>query len=123
MEKTNNIDLAKKKCIPCSGGVPRLHGKELLSLFEQLQEGWKIVDEHHLEKEYLFQNFKEALKFTNDLGSIAEEQGHHPDIHLSWGKVKVLLWTHKINGLVESDFIFAAKCDEQYPKDSSLKDL
>lgn len=120
---TNSTDLSQKKCIPCSGGVPRLHGNEIETLFEQLHDGWKVIEEQRLEKEYPFANFKEALKYTNNLGSIAEEEGHHPDIYLSWGKVKVILWTHKINGLSESDFIFAAKCDQQYTKDSSLKDL
>ncbi len=103
-------DLTKKKCIPCTAGTPPLKGTALQS-FAKLLEGWKVVEEHHLEKEYSFKNFKQALEFTNKIGAIAEEEGHHPDITLSWGKVKVVLWTHKINGLSESDFIMAAKCD------------
>lgn len=106
-----NCDLSKKKCVPCRGGVPPLQGEPLKELHRQLGESWKIVDEHHLEKEYLFKNFQEALLFTNKVGEIAEQEGHHPDIFLSWGKVKIQLWTHKINGLSESDFILAAKCD------------
>ena len=88
-----------------------MRGESLHALLQQLQGGWKIIDEHHLEKEYTFKNFQEALAFTNKVGAIAEQEGHHPDIHLSWGKVVLLLWTHKIDGLTESDFILAAKCD------------
>ncbi|MGA9476556.1 MAG: 4a-hydroxytetrahydrobiopterin dehydratase, partial [Desulfobacterales bacterium] len=76
-------------------------------------DGWMIVDEHHLEREYKFKNFRQALDFTNRVGELAEEQGHHPDIHLSWGRVKLKIWTHKINGLTERDFIFAAKVDRR----------
>lgn len=104
--------LSDKKCIPCRGGVPPLKGDELNKVYQELGSGWKVVNEHHLEKEYLFHNFVQALAFTNAVGAIAEEEGHHPDIHLSWGKVKIVLWTHKIDGLTESDFILAAKCDE-----------
>ena len=104
-------DLAKKKCIPCKGGVPPLEGAELTGLLEKLGGGWRVVDEHHLEKEYRFKDFRTALAFTNRVGDLAEAQGHHPDIHLSWGKVKLVIWTHKIDGLTESDFVFAAKAD------------
>jgi 4a-hydroxytetrahydrobiopterin dehydratase len=104
-------ELAKKECIPCKGGVPPLKGQELTELLAKLGGGWRVVDEHHLEKEYLFKDFRTALAFTNRVGVLAEVQGHHPDIHLSWGKVKLTIWTHKIDGLTESDFIFAAKAD------------
>jgi len=107
----NACDLAGKDCIPCKGGVPPLKGKDLIPLQEQLRGGWKVVDEHHLEKTYPFKDFVQALAFTNKVGELAEAQGHHPDIHLSWGKVKILIWTHKIDGLTESDFVFAAKAD------------
>jgi len=80
-------------------------------LHDELGNGWQLVDNHHLEKSYKFADFREALEFTNKVGKLAEEQGHHPDIHLSWGKVKLVLWTHKIDGLTESDFILAAKAD------------
>lgn len=106
--------LSEKKCIPCKGGIPPLKGQALSQLYIQLKEGWLIVNDHHLEKEYHFPNFKKALQFTNQVGELAEEEQHHPDIHLSYGKVKITLWTHKINGLSESDFIFAAKCDELF---------
>lgn len=104
-------DLASKQCVPCMGGVPPLAGEELHDLEKQLGGGWRVVDEHHLEKVYEFKDFREALEFTNKLGELAEEQGHHPDIHLSWGKVGVEIFTHKIDGLTESDFVLAAKAD------------
>jgi 4a-hydroxytetrahydrobiopterin dehydratase len=73
---------------------------------------WTVVNNHHLEREYKFPDFKAALAFTNKVGAIAEEQGHHPDIYVAWGKVRVTIWTHKIDGLTESDFILAAKIDK-----------
>ena len=103
--------LAEKECVPCKGGVPPLEGAELRKLQDQLDGGWKVVDEHHLEKEFSFPDFREALEFTNRVGELAEEQGHHPDIYLAWGKVRITVWTHKIDGLTESDFVFAAKVD------------
>ena len=106
-------DLAKKTCIPCKGGVPPLKGAKLDNLLEKLKNDWKVIKEHHLEKEYSFKNFKEALSFTIKVGELAENQGHHPDIFLAWGKVKLTIWTHKIDGLTESDFIFAAKADKE----------
>jgi 4a-hydroxytetrahydrobiopterin dehydratase len=91
--------------------VPPLRGAELRALHEELGNGWRLIEGHHLEKEYRFSNFREALDFTNRVGEMAEQQGHHPDVELSWGKVKLLVWTHKIDGLTESDFIWAAKAD------------
>jgi 4a-hydroxytetrahydrobiopterin dehydratase len=104
-------ELAQKECVPCKGGVPPLEGDELKSYTNQLSGAWRAVNEHHLEKEFTFKNFREALDFTNKVGELAEQQGHHPDIYLAWGKVKITLWTHKIDGLTESDFVFAAKVD------------
>lgn len=104
-------NLAEKECVPCKGGIPPLNGEEASELLEKLGGGWRVVDGHHLEKEYRFKNFREALAFTNRVGELAEAQGHHPDIHLSWGRVALTIWTHKIKGLTESDFIFAAKAD------------
>ena len=102
-------NLAEKECVPCKGGVPPLRGEELARLSEQLGEGWRVVDGHHLERDFKFDNFRQALDFTNRVGELAETQNHHPDICLAWGKVKLTLWTHKIDGLTESDFVFAAK--------------
>ena len=106
-------DLAKKTCIPCRGGVPPLKGTQLKELQDKLKNDCNIINEHHLEKEYSFKNFKEALDFTIKVGELAENQDHHPDIFLTWGKVKVTIWTHKIDGLTESDFVFAAKTDRE----------
>jgi 4a-hydroxytetrahydrobiopterin dehydratase len=104
-------DLAEKECTPCKGGVPPLGESEITDLLDRLGGGWRVVEGHHLEKEYRFRDFRTALDFTNRVGELAEAQGHHPDIHLSWGKVRLTIWTHKINGLTESDFVFAAKAD------------
>jgi 4a-hydroxytetrahydrobiopterin dehydratase len=104
--------LTKKNCVPCRGGVPPLKGQKVSELYSQLKEGWQVIDEHHLEKNYIFPDFKSALLFTLKVGNLSEYEGHHPDIHLSYGKVKISIWTHKIDGLSESDFILAAKCDE-----------
>lgn len=108
----SQCDLSKKHCTPCRGGVPPLKGASLAQLHRELGGEWKVIDEHRLEKEYAFKNFREALAFTNKVGEIAEQEGHHPDIFISYGKVKIQLWTHKIDGLSESDFILAAKCDK-----------
>lgn len=106
--------LAAKSCAPCRGGVLPLNGEELKNLTSQLPAGWKLINDHHIEKTYTFKDFNDALAFTNRVGAIAEREGHHPDILLQWGKVTVTLWTHKIDGLTESDFILAAKADEAY---------
>lgn len=103
-------DLATRKCEPCEEGAPAIKGLELRKLYGQL-DGWTLVNEHHLEKEYLFKDFREALAFVNRLGELAEREGHHPDVFLTWGKVKVTLWTHSVGGLSENDFILAAKAD------------
>ncbi|MBI2434308.1 MAG: 4a-hydroxytetrahydrobiopterin dehydratase [Candidatus Hydrogenedentes bacterium] len=106
--------LAKKECVPCKGGVPPLKGEDLQKLFEQLGNDWKLVEEHHLEKEFEFPDFATALEFVNAVGQIAEAQNHHPDILLTYGMVKVTIWTHKIDGLTESDFVFAAKTQKAF---------
>ena len=92
--------------------MPPLTADAIVSLLGQLGGGWRAVEDHHLEKEYRFKDFAEALAFTNKVGAIAEEQGHHPDIYLAWGTVGLKIWTHKIDGLTESDFILAAKIDQ-----------
>lgn len=106
-------DLAKKDCIPCKGGVPPLEGQALEALHKELGNGWQVLDQspRKLEKEFRFSNFVDALAFVNQVGALAEQQGHHPDMHLAWGKVVVWIWTHKISGLTESDFVLAAKID------------
>ena len=105
-------ELASKECVPCKGGVPPLKGDALNELHKKLGNGWQVINEHHLEKEFSFKNFRDALAFTNKVGELAEKNNHHPDIYLTWGKVKTTLWTHKIDGLTESDFVLAAKIEE-----------
>ncbi len=101
-------ELADKTCVPCKGGIPPIKGLELEGLLKQAPQ-WKAVDEHHIARTFTFPDFRQALDFVNRVGEIAEQQGHHPDILLTWGKVEITLWTHKIGGLSESDFIMAAK--------------
>jgi len=103
-------NLASKRCVPCQGGVPPITGRALQAMLAQVA-GWQAVGEHHLTRTYTFKNFADALAFTNRVGHLAEGQGHHPDIHLAWGRVTLDVWTHKIDGLTESDFILAAKVD------------
>ncbi len=103
--------LASRECIPCRGGIPPLTGEDLDELARQLGDGWSVVQEHHLEKEFEFDDFRQALDFVNKIGELAEEVGHHPDLYLTYGRVRVTIWTHKIDGLAEADFIFAAKVD------------
>jgi 4a-hydroxytetrahydrobiopterin dehydratase len=104
-------DLASRECVPCRGGVPPLDDAEIGRFLTDLGGDWTVVDGHHIEKEYRFKNFREALEFVNRVGELAEAVGHHPDIELGWGRVKLTLFTHKIDGLHESDFVFAAKAD------------
>jgi 4a-hydroxytetrahydrobiopterin dehydratase len=104
--------LAKKECTACDGDTPKLKGEPLQKLKNQLDGGWQVVEERRLERQFKFPDFRHALEFTNRVGEIAEEQGHHPDIFLTYGEVRIQIWTHKINGLTESDFILAAKINE-----------
>jgi 4a-hydroxytetrahydrobiopterin dehydratase len=105
-------DLSARNCVPCKGGTPPLAGDDLRALLDQLGGGWHVIDAHHLEKEFRFEDFREALAFTNRVGELAERQGHHPDLHLAWGRVRVVIWTHTVDGLTESDFVFAAKTED-----------
>ena len=105
-------DLTQRTCVPCEGGVDSLKGYALDEYVDQIAAKWRVVEEHHLAAEFLFENFAQALEFTNQIGRIAEEEGHHPDLYLSWGRVEVKIWTHAIDGLSENDFILAAKIDQ-----------
>jgi 4a-hydroxytetrahydrobiopterin dehydratase len=106
-------NLASRQCIPCRGGVLPLKGIGLSELMKELK-GWEIVKEHHLLKSYSFTDFAEALEFVNRVGQLAEEQGHHPDIRFGWGYAELTIYTHKIDGLTESDFILAAKINAMH---------
>lgn len=104
-------DLAERQCVPCRGGVPPMTGEAIEEFSSQLAD-WQVVNDHHLLKSYRFKDFRETLDFVNRIGELAEEQGHHPDICFGWGKADVSIWTHKIDGLTESDFVLAAKIDK-----------
>ncbi len=106
-------DLASRDCIPCRGGVDPLAGDELDRWAAELGNDWQVVDGHHLSKRYTFDDFQGALDFTNRLGELAEEVDHHPEICLTWGRVDVTIYTHKIDGLADADFIWAAKADQR----------
>ncbi len=119
MQESGSGDLSERTCVPCLGGVPPLDAAQIAPLLAQLSAGWR-VDRHPDEKDrevmiltrtYRFQNFADAMESATRIGWMAEEQRHHPDLHVSWGALGVEIWTHKICGLTESDFIFAAKCD------------
>lgn len=104
--------LADRECAACQGNVAALKPDQIKELHAELVQGWRVVNQHRLEKEFEFEDFRQALAFTNRVGELAEEVGHHPDIYLAWGKVKITLWTHKVDGLTESDFILAAKIQQ-----------
>jgi len=109
----SGVSLIQKRCVPCKGGVPPLRGQELQELSAQIPE-WKVIADHHLTKTFVFPDFKTALAFVNRAGAVAEAEGHHPDLLLTWGRVDVKTYTHKIDGLTESDFILAAKIDREF---------
>ena len=103
------MNLADKQCIPCRGGVPPLEDSRARELLAELSDNWTLDDKGHLAREFKFGNFVDALAFANRVGEIAEEQSHHPDLYVAWGKCRIEIWTHKIGGLTESDFYLAAK--------------
>jgi 4a-hydroxytetrahydrobiopterin dehydratase len=111
-----NASLADQTCIPCKGGIPPLTHEQIVPLEAQL-DGWTVENDKKLTRTYRFKNFAEAIAYANRVAAIAEEQGHHPDLYVRWGAVTVEVWTHKIDGLTESDFYFAAKCDRAYAQD------
>jgi len=108
------MGLADNKCVPCRGGVPPMERAKAEGMLKQLERGWQLNKDGHLERLYTFKDFAQALDFVNKVGVVAEAEGHHPDLYLAWGKCKVELWTHKINGLTESDFYMAAKADRAF---------
>ena len=108
--------LADQTCVPCKGGVPPLTATEIAPLLAQLDD-WEVEADKRLRRTYRVKNFAEALALANRVGAIAAEQAHHPDLYVAWGRLRVEVWTHKIDGLTESDFVFAAKCDRAYAAD------
>jgi 4a-hydroxytetrahydrobiopterin dehydratase len=112
---SSTCDLTKRQCVPCTVGAPPLPREEQLALLGQLGGDWRIVSDHHLERELRFDDFRSALAYVNRVGALAEEEGHHPDLALSFGRVGIRIWTHKIDGLSEADFVLAAKIDALTP--------
>ena len=114
MEDSRN--LADNKCVPCRGGIPPMGKAKAQEMLNQLESGWTLNEDGHLERLYKFKDFAQALAFVNRIGAVAEEEGHHPDIYLAWGKCRIEIWTHKINGLTDSDFFMAAKSDREFDR-------
>lgn len=105
------MDLSKKKCIPCEGGIPPLNLEEIEELKESIKDDWFVIENSKIKKEFFFVNYRQTMDFVNKVASLAGEQGHHPVMHVFYAKVDIELWTHSINGLSENDFIMAAKID------------
>tara|TARA_B100001540_G_scaffold307823_1_gene321620 strand:+ start:470 stop:805 length:336 start_codon:yes stop_codon:yes gene_type:complete len=103
--------ISQNKCTPCQGGIPPLNKKEINNFIKELDSDWKVYKSKELRKEYMFKTYKEAIIFVNNIAELAEDEGHHPFIHINYKKVLIILFTHKINGLHENDFILASKCD------------
>ena len=105
------MDLSKKKCKPCEGGIPPLNEKEVAEYRMQIRDDWKVIENKKLLKEYIFENYRDSMDFVNSVANLAEEEGHHPVMHVFFGRVVIELWTHVIDGLSENDFIMAFKID------------
>jgi len=108
------MSLADQRCIPCRGGVPPMEESRAKELLRELDDGWHLNYNGHLERVYRLQDFAQAMALANKVADLAEDEGHHPDLYIAWGKCKVEIWTHKISGLIESDFYFAAKADRAF---------
>jgi 4a-hydroxytetrahydrobiopterin dehydratase len=108
------MGLSDQQCVPCRGGVPPMDRARAEELLHELGDGWRLNDEGHLEREYRVRDFRGAMDLANKVAEIAEQESHHPDLRVGWGKCAVEIWTHKIKGLTESDFYFAAKSDRAF---------
>jgi len=106
------MDLSKKKCVPCEGGIPPLTEKEISSYQKMISKDWKIIDNSKISKEFFFVSYRQTMDFVNTVADIAEAEGHHPVMHIYFGRVVIELWTHSISGLSENDFILASKIDK-----------
>jgi 4a-hydroxytetrahydrobiopterin dehydratase len=106
------MDLSKKKCVPCEGGIPPLNEKEISGYKKQISAEWKVIKNSKISKEYFFVSYRHTIDFVNKVADIAEEEGHHPVLHVYFGRIEIELWTHSVNGLSENDFILAAKIDK-----------
>jgi 4a-hydroxytetrahydrobiopterin dehydratase len=106
------MDLSKKKCIPCEGGIPPFTGKEISEYKKDISDAWKITDNNMISREFFFVSYRHTMDFVNRVADLAEQEGHHPVIHIYFGRAVLELWTHSINGLSENDFILASKIDK-----------
>jgi 4a-hydroxytetrahydrobiopterin dehydratase len=106
------MDLSEKKCKPCEGGIPALDPKEIEELKVHIKNDWEISEYKKLVKEYAFVNYKHTIDFVNKVAQLAEDEGHHPVMHVYYGRIVIELWTHAIDGLSENDFIMAYKIDK-----------
>jgi 4a-hydroxytetrahydrobiopterin dehydratase len=106
------MDLSTKKCKPCEGGVDPLNQNEIAKFKSQVSNDWKVLDNKKITREFLFVNYSHTMEFVNKTADLAEAEGHHPDMHVYYGRVVIELWTHSINGLSENDFIMASKIDK-----------
>jgi len=104
-------DLAQKTCVACEGGTPPLTPEQIQQLLPQVND-WQVLENKHIEKNFTFKDFKELMQFVNRVADVAEAEGHHPDLHIFYNKLRIELWTHAVKGLSENDFILAAKIDE-----------
>jgi 4a-hydroxytetrahydrobiopterin dehydratase len=116
-----SAELAARSCKPCRGGTPPLRGAALAALLGELGGGWSAPREQKLEKEFRFRDFAGALAFANRIGALADEQEHHPDLHVAWGRLGVVIWTHTIDGLSDNDFVLAAKIDRLFEEQPQLE--
>ena len=106
------MKLTQKNCVPCEGGVPKLTSNEIEAYSREFNEPWEVVEEMKIVKEFQFRDYISTIDFVNRVAELAEEEGHHPVMHVFFSKVMIELWTHAILGLSENDFILAAKIDE-----------
>jgi 4a-hydroxytetrahydrobiopterin dehydratase len=106
------MDLSKKKCIPCEGGIPPLTDKEIKEYIKDVSADWKVIDDNRISRAFFFVSYRHTIDFVNKIADIAEAEGHHPVLHIYFGRLVVELWTHSINGLSENDFILASKIDK-----------
>ena len=115
-QQGNELPLREQKCSACEGAIETLNASQVTKLMSTLGDDWSVVNHHHLYRAFRFSSFKKALKFTNRVGALAEEERHHPDILLGWGKAEVTLWTHSVDGLTMNDFILASKISAISPQ-------
>jgi 4a-hydroxytetrahydrobiopterin dehydratase len=106
------MDLSKKKCIPCEGGIPPLNEKEIAEFKKHISADWKVSENNIISREFYFVSYRHTIDFVNKVADLAEAEGHHPVLHIYFGRAVAELWTHSINGLSENYFILAAKIDK-----------